>query len=69
MPDRDVTFIRDLVYHQYATIIAKSALAASDGESSRGDKKLCGSIPPLLPSAADTTAQAHPTKATSTVAT
>jgi hypothetical protein len=31
MPDRDVATIRDLVYYQYAKIIAKSAFAASDG--------------------------------------
>ncbi len=51
MPDRDVAFIGDLIYCQYATIIAKSAFAASDGESSlkhRGDKKHYDSIPPLL---------------------
>jgi hypothetical protein len=65
MPDRDVAFIRDVFHYQYATIIAKSALAASDGESSlklRGDKKFHDSIPPLLPSAAATTAQVHSTK-------
>ena len=67
MPDRDVATIRDLIYYQYATIIAKSAFAASDGESSlklRGDKKFYDSIPPLLPSAAAATAQARSTKAT-----
>jgi hypothetical protein len=31
MPDRDVRIIRDLIHYQYATIIAKSAFAASDG--------------------------------------
>ena len=64
MPDREVSTIRDLIYYQYATIIAKSAFAASDGESRlkhRGDKKFYGSIPPLLPSAAAATAQARPT--------
>ena len=70
MPDRDVATIRDLIHYQYATIIAKSAFAASDGESSlkhRGDKKLYDSIPPLLassvsrPSTPVITAQARPT--------
>jgi hypothetical protein len=67
MPDRDVSTIRDLINYQYATIIAKSAFAASDGESSlkhRGDKKLYDFIPPILPSAAAATAQVHPTQAT-----
>ena len=67
MPDREVATIRDLIYYQYATIIAKSAFAASDGESRlkhRGDKKFYDSIPPLLPSAAAATAQARPTLAT-----
>jgi len=32
MPDRDAATIKDLIYYQYATIIAKSAFAASDGE-------------------------------------
>jgi hypothetical protein len=73
MPDRDVSTIRDLIHYQYATIIAKSAFAASDGESrlkGRGDKKLYDSIPPLLkkkysgPSSTATTAQGRPTKAT-----
>ena len=62
MPDRDVAFIRDLIHYQYATIIAQSAFAASDGESRlkhRGDKKLYDPIPPLLPSTAAETAQAH----------
>ncbi len=50
MPDRDVTTITDLIYYQYATISAKSAFAACDGESSlklRGDKRSHDSIPPL----------------------
>ncbi len=62
MPDRDVTFIGDLIYYQYAKIIAKNAFAAPDGESSLklwGDKKFYDSIPPLLPSAAAATAQVH----------
>jgi len=51
MRDRDVRTIRDLIHCQHATIIAKSAFAASDGESrpeQRGDRKLHDSIPPLL---------------------
>ncbi len=51
MPDRDVATIRDLIRYQYATIIAKSAFAASDGESRlkhRGDKTFYDSIPPVL---------------------
>ena len=67
MPDRDVSTIRDLTHYRYATIITKSAFAASDGESSlklRGDKKLYDSTPPLLPSAAAATAQTRPTLAT-----
>jgi hypothetical protein len=50
MPDRDVAFIRDVFHYQYAKIIARSAFAASDGESRlkhRGDKKFYNSIPPL----------------------
>ena len=51
MPDRDLSTIRDLIYYRYATIIAQSAFAASDGESRlkhRGDKNFNGSIPPVL---------------------
>ena len=62
MPDRDVNTIRDIIHYQYATIIARSVFAASDGESSlklRGDRKLYESIPPLLPSAAAATSQAR----------
>jgi hypothetical protein len=67
MPDRDVAFIRDLIDYQYATIISRSAFAASDRESRlklRGDKQFHDSILPRLPSAAATTAQARPTGAT-----
>jgi hypothetical protein len=56
MPDRDVATIRDLIYYQYAKIVAKSAFAASDGESSlklRDDKKFYDSIPPLRSGAFD----------------
>ena len=31
MPDRDVTTVGDLIYYQYAKIIAKSAFGAPDG--------------------------------------
>ena len=34
MPYRDLSTVRDLIHYRYATIIAKSAFAASDGESS-----------------------------------
>jgi len=67
MPDSEVSTIRDLIQYQYATIIAKSAFAASDGESLlklRGDKKFLDSIPPLLPSDAAATAQARSALAT-----
>ena len=66
MPDREVSTIRDLIYYRYATIMAKSAFAASDGVQRlhsfhrlkhRGDKKFYDSIPLLLPSATATTAQ------------
>ena len=66
MPDRDVATIRDLIYYPYAKTAAKSAFAASDGESRlehRGDKKFYDSIPPLLRSAA-TTPQARSALAT-----
>src|SRR5271157_4293979 len=52
MPDRDVNTIRDIIHYQYATIIAKSAFAASDGESSLkhwGDKKLLDFHPAASP--------------------
>jgi len=55
MPDGDVNTIRGPIHYQYATIIAKSAFAASDGENGlklRGDKKFREPIPPLLPPAA-----------------
>ena len=70
MPDRDVAFIRDLIYCQNAKIIAESAFAGSDGESRlkhRGDTRSCITpIPPLLPSTAPATAQARPTGTTGT---
>jgi hypothetical protein len=65
VPDRDVRTIRDLIHYPHATIIAQSAFAASDGESSlelRADKKFYDSTPPLLASAAATTAPARPTE-------
>ena len=52
MPDRDVKTIRDLVYYPYATIIARNAFAASDGESRlklRGDRKLLDFHPAASP--------------------
>jgi len=52
MPDRDVKTIKDLIHYQHATIIAKSAFAASDGESRlklRGDKKLLDFHPAASP--------------------
>jgi len=67
MPDRDVSTIRDLIQYQYATIIAKSAFAASGGESLlklRGDKRSQDSISPLFPSAAAAIAQARSALAT-----
>ncbi len=67
MPDRDVATTRDLIHYQHATIIAKSAFAASDGESRlkhRGDKKFYDSIPPVLLSSAAAAAQARPTLGT-----
>jgi hypothetical protein len=69
MPDRDAATIKDLIYYQYATIIAKSAFAASDGESSpnlhlRSDRKFHDSSPPLLPSATAATAQTRSALAT-----
>jgi hypothetical protein len=48
MPDRDIAFIRDLIYYQYAEIIAKSTFAGAGGESRlkhRGDKKFLGCTP------------------------
>ena len=52
MTDRDVRTIRDLIHCQYATIIAKSAFAAFDGESSlkhHGNKKLLDFHPAASP--------------------
>ena len=52
MADRDVRTIRDLIHYEYATIIAKSAFATSDGESrpeQRGDKKLLDFRPAASP--------------------
>jgi len=36
VPDRDVTTIRDLIYYQFAKIIARSALHAPDDTAARG---------------------------------
>ena len=41
MQDRDLSTVRNLIHYQYATIMAKNAFAASDGESGlkrRGDR-------------------------------
>jgi len=65
--DRDAATTRDLICHQNATIISKSAFAASDVESRvkrRGDRKLHDSIPPLLPSVAAAPAQPRSALAT-----
>jgi len=35
MPDRDVKTIQDLIYYQYAKIVAKSAFSLSDGEKAK----------------------------------
>ena len=35
-PDRDVTTIGDLIYYQYAKIIAKSAFGVPDGSRGQG---------------------------------
>jgi 5-methylcytosine-specific restriction endonuclease McrA len=35
MPDRDVRTIRDLIYYQYAKIIAKRAFSCADGEAAK----------------------------------
>ena len=35
MPDRDVETIRDLIYYQYAKIIARRAFRAADGEEAK----------------------------------
>ena len=37
MPDRDVTTIKDLIYYQYAKIIARSAFSVPDGTAAKGD--------------------------------
>ena len=38
MPDRDVTTIKDLIYYQYAKIIARSALHAPDGTAAKASQ-------------------------------
>ncbi len=35
MPDRDVETIRDLIYYQYAKVIARSAFKAADGKEAK----------------------------------
>ncbi|MEK7477173.1 MAG: hypothetical protein AAB152_16225 [Candidatus Coatesbacteria bacterium] len=60
MPDRDVKTVRDLIYYQYAKIIARSAFKAADGKEAKranygffadthpGEKKPYDLLPPLL---------------------
>jgi hypothetical protein len=35
MPDRDVTTIKDLIYYQYAKLIARGVLHAPDGTAAK----------------------------------
>lgn len=35
MPDREVRTIQDLIYYQYAKIIARRAFSASDGKTAK----------------------------------
>ncbi len=35
MPDEDVKTIRDLIYYQYAKIIARRAFGAADGKEAK----------------------------------
>ena len=35
MPGRDVTTIKDLIYYEYAKIIARSAVAVPDGTTAK----------------------------------
>jgi len=35
MPDRDVETIRDLIFYQYAKIVARRAFAAADGKEAK----------------------------------
>jgi len=35
MPDRDVEAIRDLIFYQYAKIMARSAFEAADGKEAK----------------------------------
>ena len=35
MPDRDVKTIKDLIFYQYAKIIARSAFGAADGKEAK----------------------------------
>ena len=39
MPDRDVTTIRDVIYYQYAKLIARSAQHAPDGTAAKANIK------------------------------
>ena len=42
MPDRDVMTIGDLIYYQYAKIIAKSASGVAEGRETKG--RHCGLV-------------------------
>jgi hypothetical protein len=35
MPDRDVETIRDLIFYQYAKIVARRAFASADGKEAK----------------------------------
>ena len=37
MPDRDVRTLKNLIYYQYAKIIARSAFSVSDGTAAKSD--------------------------------
>jgi len=38
MPDREVTCIRDIIYYQYAKIIAKSTFHLNNGREAKKEK-------------------------------
>ena len=40
MPDREVKTIKDLIYYQYAKIIARRAFDAADGKEAKGRQGL-----------------------------
>jgi hypothetical protein len=37
LPDRDVRTVKDLIYYQYAKIIARSAFSVPDGTAAKGN--------------------------------